>query len=63
MIPKRKAIQFAIVNLVHCRLLPTQPFSERLPTYKRLLTYKRLPTLCLLTYQLVILLLIRFRIL
>ncbi|MDR1268089.1 MAG: hypothetical protein LBK82_01060 [Planctomycetaceae bacterium] len=30
--PKRKATQFAIVNPVHCRLSPTQPFSKRLPT-------------------------------
>ncbi|MDR1268013.1 MAG: hypothetical protein LBK82_00675 [Planctomycetaceae bacterium] len=29
MIPKRKAISFAVVNLVHCRLTPTQPFSEK----------------------------------
>ncbi|MDR1268136.1 MAG: hypothetical protein LBK82_01295 [Planctomycetaceae bacterium] len=34
MTPKRKAIQFAIVNLIHCRLSPTQPFSERLPTFE-----------------------------
>ncbi|MDR1268670.1 MAG: hypothetical protein LBK82_04025 [Planctomycetaceae bacterium] len=32
MIPKRKAIQIAAVNLIHSRLTPTQPFSERLPT-------------------------------
>ncbi|MDR1268933.1 MAG: hypothetical protein LBK82_05360 [Planctomycetaceae bacterium] len=36
--PTRKATPFAIVNLVHSRLLPTQPFSERSPTYKRLPT-------------------------
>ncbi|MDR1141983.1 MAG: hypothetical protein LBL62_09845, partial [Planctomycetaceae bacterium] len=36
--PTRKATPFAVVNLVHCRLSPTQPFSERLPTYKRLPT-------------------------
>jgi hypothetical protein len=30
--PKRKATQFAIVNLVHCRLTPTRPFSEKSPT-------------------------------
>ncbi|MDR1270077.1 MAG: hypothetical protein LBK82_11190 [Planctomycetaceae bacterium] len=35
MTPKRLAIQFAVVNLIHCRLTPTQPFSERLPTYKK----------------------------
>ncbi|MDR1269861.1 MAG: hypothetical protein LBK82_10080, partial [Planctomycetaceae bacterium] len=27
--PKRKAIQFAVVNLILCRLTPTRPFSER----------------------------------
>ncbi|MDR1140082.1 MAG: hypothetical protein LBL62_00215 [Planctomycetaceae bacterium] len=43
--PKRLAIQFAVVNLIHCRLSPTRPFSERSPTYKRLPTScKRLPT-------------------
>ncbi|MDR1271185.1 MAG: hypothetical protein LBK82_16865 [Planctomycetaceae bacterium] len=31
-IPKRLATQIAIVNLVHSRLTPTQPFSKRLPT-------------------------------
>ncbi|MDR1268500.1 MAG: hypothetical protein LBK82_03140 [Planctomycetaceae bacterium] len=36
--PKRKATQFIVVNLIHCRLSPTRPFSERSPTYKRLLT-------------------------
>ncbi|MDR1268739.1 MAG: hypothetical protein LBK82_04375 [Planctomycetaceae bacterium] len=41
MTPKRKAIQIAVVNLIHSRLSPTQPFSERLPTF-----YKRLPTFC-----------------
>ncbi|MDR1271257.1 MAG: hypothetical protein LBK82_17245 [Planctomycetaceae bacterium] len=30
--PKRKATLFAIVNLVHCRLSPTRPFSKRSPT-------------------------------
>jgi hypothetical protein len=25
---------FAVINLIHCRLTPTQPFSERLPTPK-----------------------------
>ncbi|MDR1269719.1 MAG: hypothetical protein LBK82_09350, partial [Planctomycetaceae bacterium] len=38
LIPKRKAIPFAVVNPVHCRLSPTRPFSERSPTYKRLPT-------------------------
>ncbi|MDR1268078.1 MAG: hypothetical protein LBK82_01005 [Planctomycetaceae bacterium] len=33
MTPKRKATQFIVINLIHCRLTPTQPFSERLPTY------------------------------
>ncbi|MDR1270341.1 MAG: hypothetical protein LBK82_12535 [Planctomycetaceae bacterium] len=32
MIPKRKAIPFAVVNQVHSRLSPTRPFSERSPT-------------------------------
>ncbi|MDR1269450.1 MAG: hypothetical protein LBK82_07985 [Planctomycetaceae bacterium] len=41
MTPTRKAISFAVVNLVHSRLSPTQPFSERLPT-----SCKRLPTSC-----------------
>jgi hypothetical protein len=31
--PKRKATQFAIVNRVHSRLMPTRPFSKRSPTY------------------------------
>ncbi|MDR1269320.1 MAG: hypothetical protein LBK82_07325 [Planctomycetaceae bacterium] len=26
--PKRKATQFIVVNLIHCRLSPTQPFSK-----------------------------------
>ncbi|MDR1271274.1 MAG: hypothetical protein LBK82_17335 [Planctomycetaceae bacterium] len=26
--PKRKATQFIIVNLIHCRLSPTRPFSK-----------------------------------
>ncbi|MDR1268083.1 MAG: hypothetical protein LBK82_01030 [Planctomycetaceae bacterium] len=30
--PKRRATQFIVVNLIHCRLSPTQPFSKRLPT-------------------------------
>ncbi|MDR1141618.1 MAG: hypothetical protein LBL62_07995 [Planctomycetaceae bacterium] len=30
--PKRKATPFAVVHLIHSRLTPTQPFSERLPT-------------------------------
>ncbi|MDR1142431.1 MAG: hypothetical protein LBL62_12115 [Planctomycetaceae bacterium] len=29
---KRKAIPFTVVNLIHCRLSPSPPFSERLPT-------------------------------
>jgi hypothetical protein len=46
LIPKRKAIQIAVVNRVHSRLSPTQPFSERLPTFEvRLSTFEiRLPT-------------------
>ncbi|MDR1270424.1 MAG: hypothetical protein LBK82_12955 [Planctomycetaceae bacterium] len=36
MIPKRKAIQIAIVNPVHCRLMPTRCFSKTLPTFSRL---------------------------
>ncbi|MDR1268247.1 MAG: hypothetical protein LBK82_01870 [Planctomycetaceae bacterium] len=30
MIPKRKATQFAVVNLVHSRLTPTRCFSAHL---------------------------------
>ncbi|MDR1268967.1 MAG: hypothetical protein LBK82_05530 [Planctomycetaceae bacterium] len=32
MTPKRKAIQFAIVKLTHCRLIPTRCFSKTSPT-------------------------------
>ncbi|MDR1270031.1 MAG: hypothetical protein LBK82_10955 [Planctomycetaceae bacterium] len=42
MTPKRKATQIAVVNLVHSRLTPTQPFSERLPTLW-LLTFTSIP--------------------
>ncbi|MDR1268074.1 MAG: hypothetical protein LBK82_00985 [Planctomycetaceae bacterium] len=34
MTSKRKATQIAVVNLIHCRLSPTRPFSERLPTFE-----------------------------
>jgi hypothetical protein len=30
---RRLSPHFAVVNLIPCRLPPTQPFSERLPTY------------------------------
>ncbi|MDR1268381.1 MAG: hypothetical protein LBK82_02540 [Planctomycetaceae bacterium] len=30
--PNGRQHKIAVVNLVHCRLTPTQPFSERLPT-------------------------------
>ncbi|MDR1271055.1 MAG: hypothetical protein LBK82_16195 [Planctomycetaceae bacterium] len=30
---RRLSHHFAVVNLVHCRLSPTQPFSKRLPTH------------------------------
>jgi hypothetical protein len=43
---------FIVVNLIHCRLSPTRPFSERSPTLQKVahLTkgrppYKRLSTL------------------
>ncbi|MDR1270966.1 MAG: hypothetical protein LBK82_15735 [Planctomycetaceae bacterium] len=32
MTPKRKAISFTVVNLIHGRLTPTRPFSKRSPT-------------------------------
>ncbi|MDR1271043.1 MAG: hypothetical protein LBK82_16130 [Planctomycetaceae bacterium] len=31
-IPKPLATPFAVVNLIHSRLSPTRPFSERSPT-------------------------------
>ncbi|MDR1268719.1 MAG: hypothetical protein LBK82_04275 [Planctomycetaceae bacterium] len=30
---KRKATPFAVAHLVHSRLTPTRPFSERSPTF------------------------------
>ncbi|MDR1270699.1 MAG: hypothetical protein LBK82_14355 [Planctomycetaceae bacterium] len=40
---RRWSLYFAVVNRVHSRLSPTQPFSERLPTYnqQRLSTFFR----------------------
>ncbi|MDR1270710.1 MAG: hypothetical protein LBK82_14410 [Planctomycetaceae bacterium] len=35
-------LHFAVVNLVHSRLSPTQPFSERLPTSQQIVV-GRLP--------------------
>ncbi|MDR1269007.1 MAG: hypothetical protein LBK82_05740 [Planctomycetaceae bacterium] len=35
---RRLSLHFAVINLVHSRLSPTRPFSERSPTYKRLPT-------------------------
>ncbi|MDR1269276.1 MAG: hypothetical protein LBK82_07105 [Planctomycetaceae bacterium] len=29
---------FSIINLIHCRLLPTRPFSERSPTFGDILS-------------------------
>ncbi|MDR1268331.1 MAG: hypothetical protein LBK82_02290 [Planctomycetaceae bacterium] len=47
---RRLSHNFAVVNLVHSRLTPTQPFSERLPTYKKvahlMIAYEILPNSC-----------------
>ncbi|MDR1269032.1 MAG: hypothetical protein LBK82_05875 [Planctomycetaceae bacterium] len=29
---RRLSHHFAVINLIHCRLSPTQPFNKRLPT-------------------------------
>jgi hypothetical protein len=42
--PKQKATQFTVVNRVHSRLSPTQPFSKRLPTLiNNCLTLTKIP--------------------
>ncbi|MDR1270824.1 MAG: hypothetical protein LBK82_15015 [Planctomycetaceae bacterium] len=39
MIPKRKATQFAVVNLIHSRLTPTRCFSKTSPTFDQSPSY------------------------
>ncbi|MDR1270372.1 MAG: hypothetical protein LBK82_12690 [Planctomycetaceae bacterium] len=36
---RQLSFHFAVINLIHCRLSPTRPFSERSPTLCLLTPY------------------------